>query len=63
MNPVPFEVRMLSLGLKLSPAETATLAEQVTELDAAAAAIRGKRPYLEEPGNALRLAPASAGGQ
>ncbi len=63
MSPVPFETRLQSLGLRLSPDETATLAEQVAELDAAAAAIRGPRPYLEEPCNVLRLAPASAGGQ
>ena len=61
MTPVPFEIRLQSLGLKLSPAEITTLAEQVAELDTAAASIRGPRPYLEEPCNALRLHPASAG--
>ena len=63
MSPVPFETRLQSLGLRLSPAEIVTLAEQVAELDAAAAAIRGPRPYLEEPSNALRLKPTLAGGQ
>ncbi len=63
MSPVPFATRLQSLGLRLSPDETVTLAEQVAELDTAAAAIRGPRAYMEEPCNALRLVPASSGGK
>ena len=61
MSPIPFEMRLQALGLRMSDAETATLAVHVAELDTAAAMLRGPRPYLEEPCNVLRLSPASAG--
>ena len=63
MTPVPFDTRMDALGLKLSAAETAVLATQVAELDAAALMVRATRPYLEEPCIALRLKPAQTGGK
>ncbi len=65
MTAIPFETRMQALGLRLSAEETAVLAAQVAELDAAAAMLRAPRPYLEEPCIALRLSPAQsqAGGQ
>lgn len=63
MSPTPFAIRMDALGLTLSAAETAVLANQVAELDAAALLVRATRPYLEEPCIVLRLVPAQSGGK
>ncbi len=57
MVETPFEMRMLIAGLKLSAEEVPKLQALVRDLDAAAAALRGARPYGEEPASALRPKP------
>jgi hypothetical protein len=53
-----FEARVKATGLRPTPDDMAMLEALVTDLDRAAAMMRGPRPYAEEPLNAFRLKPA-----
>jgi hypothetical protein len=52
-----FEARVKATGLRPAPDDMAMLEALVTDLDRAAAMMRGPRPYAEEPLNAFRLKP------
>jgi hypothetical protein len=55
MDETTFEARLTATGLKPTQQDLPALRILVSDLDRAAAFIRGPRPYAEEPLSALRL--------
>ncbi len=58
MTDSKFEARVKASGLRPKPTDMPMLEALVRDLDRAAAALRGPRPYAQEPLNAFRLSPA-----
>ncbi|WP_428491770.1 hypothetical protein [Rhodopila sp.] len=57
MSDAKFEARMKATGLRPKPEDLPMLEALVKDLDRAAAALRGLRPYAQEPLSAFRLRP------
>jgi hypothetical protein len=58
MTEISFEARVRAVGLHPKPDDMPRLEALVKDLDRAAAAMRGPRPYAEEPLSTFRLTPA-----
>jgi hypothetical protein len=57
MTEISFEARVRAVGLRPTPDDMPRLEALVKDLDRAAAAMRGPRPYAEEPLATFRLTP------
>ena len=55
MTEISFEARVRAVGLHPMPDDMPRLEALVKDLDRAAAAMRGPRPYAEEPLSSFRL--------
>jgi hypothetical protein len=55
MTEISFEARVRAVGLHPMPGDMPRLEALVKDLDRAAAAMRGPRPYAEEPLSSFRL--------
>ena len=58
MTDSKLEARVKASGLRPKPTDMPMLEALVRDFDRAAAALRGPRPYAQEPLNAFRLSPA-----